>query len=125
MPSFKDLKDNKDFITLDAKRTAVLLELKGLKANLENLPHEKPSIRSYERCDSKIVRELDKLESASTAVAEFFSVSGVDSLDDEEFLNYMNVATTLTGEVEILRDSYYELLKDHGHFAPPCSCCST
>ena len=119
MPSFKDLKDNKDFITLDAKRTAVLLELKGLKVNLENLPKEKPSIRSYERCDSKVDKELDRLEAASTAVSEFFSASGVDSLDDDEFLDYMNIATTLTGEVEILRDSYYELLKSHGHFAPP------
>ena len=102
MPSFNDLKDNKDFITLDAKRTAVLLELKGLKKSLENLPQEKPSIRSYERCDSKIDKELERLEAASTAVTEFFSVSGVDSLDDDEYLSYMNIATTLTGEVEIL-----------------------
>ena len=125
MPSFKELKDNKDFITLDAKRTAVLLELKKLKVNLQNLPQEKPSIRSYERFNSNVDTVLDKLETASEAVSDYFASIGVDSLDDEEFLNYTNIETTLRGEVEILRDSYHELLKSHGHFAPPCSCCST
>ena len=125
MPSFKDLKDNKDFITLDAKRTAVLLELKKVKASLEKLPREKPSIRSYERCNSNIDTELDRLKTASAAVSDYFASIGVDSLDDEEYLNYMNIATTLTGEVEIIRDSYYELLQSHGHYTPPCSCCST
>ena len=118
MPSFKDLKDNKDFITLDAKRTAVLLELKKLKVNLEKLPREKPSIRSYERCNSNIDTELDRLKTASAAVSDYFASIGVDSLDDEEFLNYMNIETTLTGEMEIIRDSYFELLKSHGHFPP-------
>ena len=125
MPSFKELKDNKDFITLDAKRTAVLLELRKLKVNLQNLPQEKPSIRSYERFNSNVDTVLDKLETASVAVSDYFASIGVDSLDDEEFLNYMNIETTLRGEVEVLRDSYFELLKSHGHFAPPCSCCST
>ena len=85
MPSFKDLKDNKDFIALDAKRTAVLLELKGLKVNLENLPQEKPSIRSYERFNSNVDTVLDKLETASAAVSDYFASIGIDPLDDEEF----------------------------------------
>ena len=119
MPSFKDLKDDKDFITLDVKRTASLLDLKKLKVNFQNLPQKKPSIRSYERYNSSVDTVLDKLETASTAVSDYFASIGADSLDDEEFLNYMNIETTLVGEVEILRDSYFELLKSHGHFAPP------
>ena len=106
MPSFNDLKDDKDFITLDAKRTSVLLELRKLKANLQNLPQEKPSIRSYERLNSNVDTVLDSLETASAAVSDYFASVGADSLEDEEFLNYMNIETTLRGEVEILRDSY-------------------
>ena len=61
------------------------------------------------------------METSSAAVSDYFTTSGGDTLNDEDFHQYRNTASTLTGEIEIIRKSYYELLESKGLLAPPIS----
>ena len=118
MSLFKDIKENKEFLPLHAKRTAILTSLSNIKVTLEK-SKETPTLVSFERNEAKLNSKLEQLETASEAVSEYFCTLGGDHSNDSDFLDYRNEETTLTGELEILRSSYHELLKSRGHFAPP------
>ena len=121
MTSFVEIKDNKEFLPLNSKRDVALVNLTRLKENLDKLPKDKPSVRSFERYEAKIESLLESLENASDAITDYFSNSGGDPLNDEEFHQYCNIATTLTGNIEIIREGYFDLLKSKGLLAPPVS----
>ena len=102
MTSFVEIKDNKEFLPLNSKRDVALVNLTRLKENLDKLPKDKPSVRSFERYEAKIESLLESLENASDAITDYFSNSGGDPLNDEEFHQYCTIATTLTGNIEIM-----------------------
>ena len=52
---------------------------------------------------------MQQLEIASEAVAAYFVKQGGD-INDTGFTNYCDEETNLTGEIEIMRESYHELL---------------
>ena len=118
MSLFKDIKDSKDFLALDAKRASVLTTLSKLKTNLEK-SKENPTLVLFERNEAKLDSKLDQLESVSEVVAEYFRSLGGDTFNDNDFIEYLNAETSLTGEIEILRSSYHELLKSQNLLQPP------
>ena len=118
MSKFDSLSSEKDFLALHAKRAAVLVELQNLKKSLEGLPKENPSVRSFERIEVRVENERDLLESASKAVTSYFCKVGGDPLNDAGYDNYCDTATNIIGEIEILRDSYNDLLKNKGLLQP-------
>ena len=111
---FASLSNEKDFLALDAKRLTVLVELSVQKKALEALSRERPSVRSFERIEARIESGLDNLQTANGAVTSYFRKVGGDPLNDTGFDNYQDTATNITGEIEILRESYHELLKSKG-----------
>ena len=85
---------------------------------MEKLPKDPPSLHSFTRNEAKIDSWLEHLEKADAAVSDYFSEAGGSILEDKEFHAYCDTATDITGEVEILRESYRELLKDKGLLGP-------
>ena len=119
MSQFKDIKDSKDFLPLHAKRTSILVQLTKLKENLEKLKDkETPNAVTFERNEAKIDSYLSQLDIASIAISDYFSAAGGDALKDVDFLSYQDEETTITGEIEILREYHIELLKSHNLLAP-------
>ena len=117
MTKFDSLSEVKEFLALNAKRNAALVQLTQLKKALDELPKDNPSIRSFERIETKIDCKLDQLDIASEAVSSYFSKLGGDPLNDSSFIEYYNIATNISCEIEILREGYHDLLKNKG-------CCS-
>ena len=68
MAKFDSLSEEKEFVALDAKRCVVLSQLLDLKKSLNALSKDKPSLRSFERLETRIDEKLDQLEAASVAV---------------------------------------------------------
>ena len=64
MTSFDSLAEAKDFLALDAKRSAILVELSNQKEALDALPKDNPSVRSFERIETRIDEILDRLQTA-------------------------------------------------------------
>ena len=118
MAKFNSLSEEKEFVALHAKRGAVLGQLLDLKKSLNALSKDKPSLRSFERLETRIDEKLDQLEAASVAVCSYFIKMGGDPLDDTEYDEYRDTATNLTGEIEILRESYHDILKAKGLIQP-------
>ena len=54
MIKFESLSEVKEFLALDAKRSAALVQLTKLKKALEELPKDNPSLRSFERIETEI-----------------------------------------------------------------------
>ena len=118
MSKFDSLSGEKEFLVVHAKRSAVLVELHNLKKSLESLPKENPSLRSFERIESRVDNIVDRLQTASEAVTAYFCKVGGDPLNDSGYDGYCDSATNVIGEVEILRDSYHDLLKNKGLLQP-------
>ena len=118
MATFAEVKESKDFLALNKKRDAALVQLTRLRKTLEKLPKDPPSLHSFTRNEAKIDSWLEHLEKADAAVSEYFSEVGGSTLEDKEFHAYCDAATDITGEVEILREGYRELLKDKGLLGP-------
>ena len=114
MAKFVSLSEEKEFKALNAKRDASLVELSRIKKSLEALSKDKPSLRSFERLEARIECEMEQLNLASKAVSSYFSKMGGNLLSDSGFDDYCDVATNLTGEIEILRESYHDILKAKG-----------
>ena len=110
MAKFDSLSEEKEFKALNAKRGAVLVELSRIKKSLEALSKDKPSIRSFERIEAKFESKVEQFEAANEAVSAYFIKMGGNPLSDSGFDDYCDVATNLTGEIEILRESYHEIL---------------
>ena len=85
MSKFDSLSSEKDFLAVHAKRSAVLVELQNLKRSLEALPKDNPSLRSFERIESRVDIIVDRLQTASEAVSAYFSKIG-DPLNDSSFI---------------------------------------
>ena len=66
----------------------------------------------------KLDSRLEQLESASDAVTKYFSSLGGDTLNDDDFIKYCDVETEIVGNLEILRESQYELLKSQNLLEP-------
>ena len=111
MAKFDSLSEEKEFKALDAKRAAVMVELSRLKKSLEALSKDKPTLRSFERMESRIDVLVDRLQEASESVSSYFTKVGGDPMNDNGFDQHCDVATNLTGEIEILRESYHDILK--------------
>ena len=118
MTKFDSLSEVKEFLAIDAKRSAALVQLTKLKKALEELPKDNPSLRSFERIETKIENKIDQLEVASEAVSTYFRKSGGDPLNDAGFDHYCDTETSIIGEIEILREGYHELLKNKGLLQP-------
>ena len=114
MTKFDSLSGEKEFLALHAKSSGVLVELQRLKKSLEALPKDNPSVRSFERIEIRVEKERDLLESTSKAVTSYFCKVGGDPLKDSGYDNYCDIATNIIGEIEILRESYHDLLKNKG-----------
>ena len=111
MIKFESLSEVKEFLALDAKRSTALVQLTKLKKALEELPKDNPSLRSFERIETKIDNKLGQLEVASEAVSSYFRKAGGNPLNDAGFDDYCDTETSIIGEIEILRESYHDLLK--------------
>ena len=111
MIKFESLSEVKDFLALDAKRSAALVELSKLKKALEALPKDNPSLRSFDRIEARVDSERELLNNAFKAVSSYFRKMGGDPLNDSGFDDYCDTETNIIGEIEILRDSYHDLLK--------------
>ena len=68
--------------------------------------------------DSRIDVLVDRLQEASESVSSYFTKVGGDPMNDNGFDQYCDVATNLTGEIEILRESYHDILKTKGLIQP-------
>ena len=111
MSKFESLSSEKEFLHLNGKRSAALVELSKLKKGLEALSKDSPSMRSFERIENRIESIVDRLQTASEAVSSYFCKMGGDPLNDSGFDNYCDTETNIIGEIEILRESYHDLLK--------------
>ena len=111
---FNSLSEEKEFVALHAKRSTILANLSNLKKSLDGLCKDNPVLRSFERIETKIDRKMEQLEAASDAVCSYFTKMGGDPLNDSEYDQYCDVATNLIGEIEILRESYHDILKAKG-----------
>ena len=111
MTSFDSLSQVKEFLSLDAKRVSVIVELTNLKEQLESLNHDKPSVRSFERIEAKVDSNMDQLETASKAVSSYLIKVGGDPLTDSNFKQYCNTANEIVKGIDTLREDYHELLE--------------
>ena len=118
MAKFDSLSEEKEFVALDAKRCTILANLSKLKKSLEGLCKDNPVLRSFERIETKIECKMEQLEAASDAVCSYFKKKGGDPLNDSEYDQYCDIETNLTGEIEILRESYHDILKAKGLIQP-------
>ena len=118
MIKFDSLSSEKEFLVLHGKRSAALVNLTNLKNALEALPKDNPSIRSFERIEAKIDNRVEQSENATIAVSSYFGRMGGDALNDSSFIEYCNVETNIIGEIEFLRESYHELIKNKGLLQP-------
>ena len=118
MAKFNSLSEEKEFKALNAKRDASLVELSKLKKSLEALSKDKPSLRSLERIESKIDSSVERLQDASEAVSSYFSKMGGNPLNDIGYDQYCDVETNIKGDIEIIRESYHDILKTKGLIQP-------
>ena len=58
------------------------------------------------------------MEAASSAVSNYFGSAGGEFLNDTDFKTYCDQETTIMGEIEIIRESYRDLLKDKNLLGP-------
>ena len=114
MSNFDSLASEKEYVQLNSKRSAALVRLTNLKKSLEALPRDKPSLNAFERITARIDGRVEQLEIATEAVSAYFSKMGGDPLNDSSFIEYCNIETNIIGEIEILRESYHDLLKNKG-----------
>ena len=119
MSKFQDIQDSKDFLALNSERASILVALSKLTNAFEKLSKDKPSLVAFQRNVDKLDSRLEQLESASDAVTKYFSSLGGDTLNDDDFIKYCDVETEIVGNLEILRESHYELLKSHNLLEPP------
>ena len=54
MATFAEIKESKDFLALNKKRDAALVQLTQLRKTLEKLPKDPPSLHSFTRNEAKI-----------------------------------------------------------------------
>ena len=54
MSKFDSLSGEKEYLHMNSKRSAALVELSKLKKALEALPKDNPSLRSFEHIESKV-----------------------------------------------------------------------
>ena len=85
---------------------------------MEALPKDRPSVRSFERIETKIDGKLEELCVACEAVTSYFIRMGGDPLADSSFENYCDIATNITGEIEILIEGYHDVIKSKGLLQP-------
>ena len=111
MATFDEFQNQKDFLVLHGKRAAALEQLCKLKVVLATLPKANPSALAFSRNEAKIESWLEKLEAASSAVSNYFGSAGGDLLNDSDWGTYRDQETTIMGEIEIIRESYRDLLK--------------
>ena len=119
MSKFKDIKDSKDFLALDAKRASNLVALAKLTDAFEKLSKDKPSVVAFQRNEAKLDSRLEQLETASDEVTKYFRSLGGDIFNDADFLKYCDLETEIVGNLEILRESHHELLKSQNLLDPP------
>ena len=117
MLKFNSISKEKEFLALDAKRLAILGQLSGLKKALET-SRQKPSLRSFQRIEAKVDNQLDQLATASMATSAYFAKAGGDPLNDPGFQSYCDTETNIMGELQILRESYNDILKSKGMLQP-------
>ena len=118
MVTFAQLQKEKNFLSLHSQRSAALVQLTKLKVVLESLSEETPSALSFSRNEAKIDSWLDKLEVASSAVSDYFGNQGGDLLNDTGFKEYCDQETNIMGEIEIIRESYSNLLRSKNLLGP-------
>ena len=111
MSTFESLSKEPEFIKLNAKRDASLDALMVHNESLNALDREKPSLRVFQRLEIKIDDQIKVLEAASNAVAAWFSKHGGDLLNDSDYKAYRVKAVKLLNELEIVRETYHDLLK--------------
>ena len=58
MSTFESLSKEPEFIKLDAKRAASLVTLINYNESLKELDQEKPSLRAFQRLESKIDNQI-------------------------------------------------------------------
>ena len=83
--------------------------MKSLKAKLESLPQENPSVRSFERIIAKVDSKVDLLETASMAVSSYLIKMGCDTLKDSSFEQYCTTADEMVQAIDSLRENYHEI----------------
>ena len=76
MSKFDSLASEKEFLVLNGKRSAALVELTKLKKSLDALPKDNPSLRSFERIEARVDTIVDRLQTASEAVTSYFCKVG-------------------------------------------------
>ena len=114
MTTFEILSKESEFTKLNAKREASLEALTVQKESLNALDQGKPSLRAFQRLESKIDNQILVFEAASNAVTAWFTKNGGDYLDDSGYKDYRVKAVKILNELEIVRETYHDLLEDKG-----------
>ena len=114
MTSFDSLSQVKEFLNVDGKRGAILVELSKLKDQLGSLSQENPVVRPFERIEARVDEGLDRLRTASEAVSSFLIKAGGNPLTDSGFKQYCQTENDIIQEIETLRDEYHSLLVTKG-----------
>ena len=118
MSGFESISEQRDFVALNAKRDASLVQLKKLSKALEKLSKDEPPLHYFEHIEAKIDNKVEKIEAAERAVSTYFTKAGGDALNVTDFDNYCDVATNITGQIEILRDIFQNNLKSKDLLQP-------
>ena len=117
MSIFESLSKEPEFVKLNAKRASALDLLVNHKESLEELDEVNPSLRAFQRLEVKIDTVIGNYETASCAVAAWFTKNDGDTLTDAGYKAYRVKAVKVLNEVEILRDKYHDIFKiDWFHF---------
>ena len=114
MSIFESLSKEPEFVKLNAKRASALDLIVNHKESLEELDEVNPSLRAFQRLEVKIDTVIGNYETASCAVAAWFTKNDGDTLTDAGYKAYRVKAVKVLNEVEILRDKYHDILKDKG-----------
>ena len=113
MVSFAELKAEKEFVKLHGNREAILLCLEDVKAALDTLPTEKPSIRAFTKLEKEIEEEVVQLTAIDKKIATWYVGQG-GLINDSSYAEYNWVKTKLLSDLTAKRDTYHELLKSKG-----------
>ena len=111
MTTFAELREQSDFLKLNAQRGAIISCLEKLKASCSALPTDKPSLRSFNKIEKAIEEEAANLNSIDKKIAHWFISKGGDR-KDSDFVHYNQESVEVMSALETAQNSYYDLLVD-------------
>ena len=109
MTTFAELREQSEFLKLNAQRDAIISCLETLKDGCTALPSDKPSLRSFNKLEKAIEEESANLQSINKKIAIWFSSKGGDR-KDSDFVQYKHDSVEILSALETVQNAYYDLL---------------